>query len=129
MKKNFSPVSIVTKSKSRWDRTVFYQIWYDSFNINDLHPTCSILIGDFNATHSKWCAINKDNSAGTELDNITTTSGFRQKSGRPTQFVNGSSWTDLTSNVSLTKNCGVEQSLYKKYHHNIIYRSVYLTIP
>ena len=45
-------------------------------NINDLHPTCSIVLGDFNAKCSKWCASDRNNSAGIELDNITTTSGY-----------------------------------------------------
>ena len=33
-------------------------------NINDNHPTCSILIGDFNAKSSKWCNSDKSNRAG-----------------------------------------------------------------
>ena len=51
---------------------------FDPFfsNINDLHPTCSIVLGDFNAKCSKWCASDRNNSAGIELDNITTTSGY-----------------------------------------------------
>ena len=40
-------------------------------NINDQHPACSIAIMDFNATFSKWCTTDKDNTAGLELDNIT----------------------------------------------------------
>ena len=45
-------------------------------NINDLHPTSSIVLGDFNAKCLKWCASDKNNSAGIELDNITTTSDY-----------------------------------------------------
>ena len=45
-------------------------------NINDDHPTCSILIGDFNAKNSKWCNSDKSNRAGIELDNITNLSWF-----------------------------------------------------
>ena len=43
---------------------------------------------------------------------------------KPTYYINKSlSYIDLifSSNVNLTKNFGVEQSLYKKCHHNIIY--------
>ena len=45
-------------------------------NINDQHPACSIIIGDFNAKCSKWCTSDKDNTAGPELDSITTTAGY-----------------------------------------------------
>ena len=41
-------------------------------NINDDHPTCSILEGDLNTKSSKWCNRDKSNRAGIELDNITT---------------------------------------------------------
>ena len=44
--------------------------------INDNHPTCSILIGDFCAKNSKWCNSHKSNSAGIELDNITNHGWF-----------------------------------------------------
>ena len=44
-------------------------------NINDNHPTCSILIGDFNAKSLKRCS-DKSNRAGIELDNITTSAGY-----------------------------------------------------
>ena len=48
-------------------------------NINDQHRTCSIVIGDFNGKCSKWCTADKDNIAGLELDNITTTKGYLQQ--------------------------------------------------
>ena len=35
-----------------------------------------IVLGDFNAKCSKWCTSDRINSAGIELDNITTTSGY-----------------------------------------------------
>ena len=35
----------------------------------------------------------------------------------------------FSSNVNLTKNCGVEQSLYKTYHYNIIYGTQNFNIP
>ena len=47
-------------------------------NINDNHPTCSILICNFNAKSSKWCNNDKSNRAGIELDNITTSAGYSQ---------------------------------------------------
>ena len=92
--------------------------------INNLHPTYSIFLGNFNAKYSKRCACDKHNTAGIELDNITTTFGYNQMIDKPTHYINeSSSCIDLifSSNVNLTKNCGVEQSLYKACHHNIIY--------
>ena len=101
-------------------------------NINNLHPTCSIVLCGFNAKCSKWCASDKNNTAGIELDNITMTSGYNQMTDKPTHFVNESqSCIDLifSSNVNLTKNCGVEQSLYEKCDHNIIYGTLNFNIP
>ena len=46
--------------------------------INDNHPTCSILIGNFNAKSSKWCNFDKSNRVGIELVNITTSAGYSQ---------------------------------------------------
>ena len=40
-------------------------------NISDLHPTCSVVLGDFSAKCSKWYASDRNNSVGIELDNIT----------------------------------------------------------
>ena len=55
-------------------------------NINDNHPTCSILIGDFNAKSLKWCNSDKSNRSGTELDNITNSAGYSQLINEPTQL-------------------------------------------
>ena len=101
-------------------------------NINDLHPTCSIVLGDCNAKCSKWCASDGNNAAGIELDNITTTSCYNQMIDKPTHYINeSSSFIDLifSSNVNLTKYCGVEQSLYETCHHNIIYGTLNFNIP
>ena len=51
---------------------------------------------------------------------------------KPTHYINeSSSCIDLifSSNVNLTKNCGVEQSHYEKCHHNIIYGTLNFNIP
>ena len=37
--------------------------------------TCSVALVDFNAKGSKWCASERNNSAGVELGNVTMTSG------------------------------------------------------
>ena len=49
-----------------------------------------------------------------------------------THYINESSSSIdsvFSSNVSLTKNCGVEQLLYKKCHQNIVYRTLNFNIP
>ena len=51
---------------------------------------------------------------------------------KPTRFINESSpCIDLifSSNVNLPKKCGVEQSLYEKCHHSIIYGTLNFNIP
>ena len=97
-------------------------------NINDNHPTCSIFMGDLNAKSLKLCNSDKSNSAGIELDNITTLAGYSQ----PTHFVNiTSSWIDLifSSDLNITRNCGIEKTVHEKYHHDIIYGTFNLNVP
>ena len=51
---------------------------------------------------------------------------------KTTHYINElSSCIDLIffSNVDLTKNCGVEQSLYETYHHSISYGTLNFNIP
>ena len=45
---------------------------------NNQLQTFSIFIVDFNAKYSKWCTADKDNTAGPELDSITTITGYNQ---------------------------------------------------
>ena len=76
-------------------------------SINDNHPTCSILIGDFNAESPKWCNGDKSNWAGIECDNITTSAGYSQLINELTHLVNKtSSSIDLifSSDLSITRN-------------------------
>ena len=39
---------------------------------------------------SKWCASDKNNTAGIKLDNITITSGYNQMIDKPTHYNNES---------------------------------------
>ena len=82
-------------------------------NINNNHPTCSILIGDFNVRSSKWCNSDQINRASRELDNITTSAGYSQLIYEPTHFINKtSSCVDLifSSDFNITRNCGIDNS-------------------
>ena len=100
-------------------------------NINN-KPACSIRIGDFNAKCSKWCSSDKNNIAGLEIVNITTTAGYSQLINKPIHFINGtSSCIDLifSSNVSFKRNYRIEQSIYGKCHHNITHGTLDFNVP
>ena len=63
------------------------------------------------------------NTAGLELDSITTTSCYSQMINKPSHFVNESLSCIISifsSNTSFIKNCGIELSICEKCHHNII---------
>ena len=95
-------------------------------NISNLHPTCSIGLGDFNDNCSKWCASHK-NTAVIELENITTTSGYNQMINKATHYINElSSCIDLifSSNVNLTKNCGV-LPIFKKVFERLDFNMLF----
>ena len=54
-------------------------------NLNDNHPSCSILIDDFNAKCSKWCSSDKGNKAEldwtiSQVDNVLWTWQYRNMS-------------------------------------------------
>ena len=60
------------------------------------------------------------------------TFGYNQMIDKPTHYIiESSSRIDLifSSNVNLTKNCEVEQSLYETCDHNIIYGTLNFNIP
>lgn len=57
-------------------------------NIKDNHPTCTILIREFNAKCSKWWSSGWDNNTGSELDNITTSGGYSQLINKTSHFIN-----------------------------------------
>ena len=113
-------------------------VWVQSINgfflsnINDNHPTCSIIISDFNAERSKWCNSDKCNRAGIELHNITTSAGYSQLINEPTNFVNKTSFCiDLifSSDLNITRNCGIEKTIHEKCHHDIIYGTLNFNVP
>ena len=70
--------------------------------------------------------------ASFKLDNVTTTPGFNQLINKLTHFVNDtSSCIDslFSSDKSLVKNCGIEQSIYGKCRFNIIFGTLNFSIP
>ena len=116
--------------------TKFMMSWnvFDLFlsNINNRHLTCSIVLGDFNAKCSKWCASDKNNTAGIKLDNITITSDYNQMTDKLTHYISESSWCIaliFSSNVNLNKKLWCWAITYKICHHNIIYGTLNFNIP
>ena len=100
-------------------------------NINKFQPSCSVLLGDFNAKHSKCCSTDKNNKAGSLLENITLTAGYNQTINKPTHFTNvSSSCIDsiFASNTTYLT-AGIKQSIYDKCHHNIIFGKLKFDIP
>ena len=101
-------------------------------NIKNNEQTCSILRGDFNAKCSKWCSSDKNNIAGLEIDNISTTAAYSQLIKKPRHFINRtSSCSDLifSSNVNFIRNYGIERSIYEKCHHNITFDTLDFNVP
>ena len=91
-------------------------------NKNNNKSASSILIYDFNATCSKWCIRDKNNTAGHEIHNIVTMTGYSQVKNKPTHFTSGTSYyidLILSSNMSFIRNYGIKQSIFRKCHHNI----------
>ena len=100
-------------------------------NINKFQPSCSVLLGNFNAKHSKWCSTGRNNKAGIVLENITSTAGYNQIINKPTHFTNvSSSCIHLIFALKTTYlTTGIEQSVYDKCHHIIIYGKLNFDIP
>ena len=67
----------------------FYKNLIDVLSgINNQQPTCSILVGDFNAKLSKWCPSDNDNKAGKDIDIFTKTVGYTQMIGQLMHIIN-----------------------------------------
>ena len=85
--------------------------------INNQQPTCSILVGDFNAKLPKCCPSDKDSKAGQDIDTFTTTSGYTQMIGQPTHIMNDkSSCIDFI--LPLIASCTVMLELSKLFMIN-----------
>ena len=101
-------------------------------NINGHRPSCSVIVGDFNAKCSKWYPLDKNNAAGETLQTYTTTVGYSQLIDQPTDCVNGSSTcidSIFTSNTNLVTDFGVDSTLYKTCHHNLIFGKINFIVP
>ena len=87
--------------------------------INKQHPTCSILVGDFNTKLPKWCPNDKDSKAGLNMDTFTTTWSYTQMIDQPTHVMNDkSSCIDLL--FTINSKCSVMFELSKLFIINAI---------
>ena len=101
-------------------------------NINDQRPSCCVIVCDFNAKCSKWYPLDKHNAAGETLQTYATTARYSQLINKPTHCVNGSSSCInliFTSYTNLVTDFGVDPTLYKTYHHNLIFEKINFNIP
>ena len=57
-------------------------------NINDHRPSCSVIVGDFDAKFSKWYLLDKNSAAGEALQTYKTTVGYSKLINKPTHCVN-----------------------------------------
>ena len=76
--------------------------------------------------------IDKNDTAGIELDNIATLVGYSYLTNEPTHFVHKtSSCTDLmfSSDVNITWNCEIGKTIHQKCHHDIIYGALNSNVP
>ena len=93
-----------------------FQNFYAKFdtllnNINDEFPICSVVTGDFNARNSSWWKNDITNSAGLELESLTSSAGYTQIIDKPAHVVNSSmSCIDLIfcTNLNVISKHGVD---------------------
>ena len=101
-------------------------------NINAHNLACFIIIGDFNARSPHWWVLDKENNESREISLLTSSAGHSQLIDQRTHKTKeSSSFMDLIlrSNSSFISASGVAQSLYKKYHHNLIYGKISFNVP
>ena len=75
-------------------------------NINDLNPTFSNVIDNFNAGTSKRWSSDKETFSGRAIQALMTSSGYTQL---------------IDQSAHVICNSGIELSLFDKCHHNLIF--------
>ena len=105
-------------------------------NINNDFPLCSIIKDDFNARCSRWWKNDITNSAGQEINSLTSSAGYKQIIDKPTRVINTfvenmRSCIDLifSTNQNVIFNYGVDFSMFKICHHNIIHGNIDIWVP
>ena len=101
-------------------------------NINNKFPLCSIIAGDFNARYSRWWKNDITNSTGQDIDSLKSSAGYKQIIDKPTRVINNSMLCiDLLfcTNQNVISNYGIDVSMFKKCHHNIIHDKIDIRVP
>ena len=109
---------------NKWEETIV--------NINNLSPTGSIFLGDFNVKNSDWWAGDTTDANGSEIKNIASQHGLQQLIDKPTHILpDSSSCIDLnfSSANHLSLESGVLPSLLPRCHHQITYCKIDFKIP
>ena len=71
-------------------------------------------------------------SIGQEIDSLTSSAGYKQIIDKPTRVVNNSmSCIDLIfcTNQNVISYYGIDVSMFKKCHHNIIHGKIDIRVP
>ena len=101
-------------------------------NINNEFPLYSIIAGDLNARCSRWWKNNITNLTGQEIDYLTSSAGYKQIIDKPTHVIdNAMSCIDLIfcTDQNAISNYGIDVSMFKKCHHNIIHGKIDIRVP
>ena len=77
---------------------------------NDELPICSVVTGGFNARSSRWWRNDITNFEGTEIDFLTSSTGYIQIIDKPTDLI-------FCTNQNVILKYGVDASLFDKGHH------------
>ena len=101
-------------------------------NINNEFPLYSIIAGDLDARCSRWWKNNTTNLTGQEIDSLTSSAGYKQIIDKPTHVIDNSmSCIDLIfcTDQNAISNYGIDVSMFKKCHHNIIHGKIDIHVP
>lgn len=112
-------LDLFTDFKQKWEETIK--------NINDLSPTMSLFLGDFNARNSDWWTGDFTNTQGKDIGDLAAQYNLHQLIDRPTHILPGSSsCIDLifSSSEDFILDSGVLPSLHPRCHHQVPFVNV-----
>ena len=87
---------------------------------------------DFLHVQRLWRKNDNSNSAGQEIDTLTSSTGRTQIIDKPTHVINNSLsgiYLIFCTNWNVISKHGIYDSIFEKYHHNINYGKVNIHVP